>query len=64
MLFTISMFHNEFWYRLFVLLRPLAWPYFVGSLLGAVLLSAVAYQVALAFVESRRRLQDIIHQHK
>ena len=64
MLFERSMFEGEFWHRLFLLMRPLAWPYAVGSMLGAVLLAATAYQVALAFVESRRRLHDIIHHHK
>jgi uncharacterized membrane protein YdfJ with MMPL/SSD domain len=58
------MFHAEFWHRLFTLTRPLAWPYAVGSTIGALLLAAAAYQVALAFIESRRRLHDIIHHHK
>ena len=64
MLFDLSMFHGEFWHRLFMLMKPLAWPYLIGSTLGAVLLAAAAYQLALAFVESRRRLHDIIHHHK
>jgi len=63
-LFELSMWHGEFWHRLFALMRPLAWPYVVGSTLGAVLLAAAAYQLALAFVESRRRIHDIIHHHK
>jgi hypothetical protein len=63
-LFTLSMFHAEFWHRLFTLMKPLAWPYAVGSTIGALLLAAAAYQVALAFIESRRRLHDIIHHHK
>jgi uncharacterized protein (DUF2062 family) len=63
-LFELSLFHTEFWHRLWELIRPLAWPYAIGSLLGAALLSAAAYQVALAFVKSRRRLHDLIHHHK
>jgi hypothetical protein len=38
-------------------------PYVVGSTIGAVLLAAAAYQVALAFIASRRRLHDILQQH-
>lgn len=62
-LFALSLFHGEFWRHLTVLLRPLLWPYTVGSTLGAILLAAVAYWIALAFVNSRRRLHDIIHHH-
>ena len=32
-------------------------------LLGALVLSAIAYPLALAFVTSRRRIHDIMHQH-
>jgi uncharacterized protein (DUF2062 family) len=63
-LFELSMFHAEFWHRLLTLMRPLAWPYTVGSTLGALLLAAAAYQVALGFIKSRRRLHDIILHHK
>jgi uncharacterized protein (DUF2062 family) len=63
-LFELSMFQQEFWHRLFVLMRPLAWPYLVGSTIGAVLLAAAAYHVARAFIESRRRLHHILHHHK
>jgi uncharacterized protein (DUF2062 family) len=62
-LFELSMVHGEFWRRLFVELKPLAVPYLVGSTVGALLLSAAAYQVALAFVKSRRRLRDLMHHH-
>jgi uncharacterized protein (DUF2062 family) len=44
-----------------VLFRPFLVPYAVGSLIGAVVLSAVAYPLALAFVTSRRRLRHLIH---
>lgn len=37
------------------LLEPLLWPYAVGSTVGAVLMAAVAYPLALAFVRTRRR---------
>ena len=62
-LFDLSVFDSQFWYRLVTIVKPWVWPYAVGSLLGAVVLAACAYPLALAFVTSRRRLHDIIH-HK
>ena len=62
-LFELSLLHTDFWRRLVVVMRPLLWPYAVGSMFCAMLLATAAYHVALAFVESRRRLRDIIH-HK
>ena len=62
-LFELSLFHGEFWYQLITILKPLLWPYTVGSLLGAIVMAAIAYPLALAFVTSRRRIHDIIHQH-
>jgi uncharacterized protein (DUF2062 family) len=63
-LFELSMFDGEFWHRLLGVMRPLAWPYMVGSTVGALLLAAAAYQLALAFVTSRRRIHDIMHHHR
>jgi len=60
-LFDMSLLHAEFWHQVWALLRPLLWPYAVGSLIGAIILSAAAYSLALAFVTSRRRLHDIMH---
>jgi uncharacterized protein (DUF2062 family) len=54
-LFTLSLFHPEFWRRLLHLMRPLFWPYFVGSLLGAAVLCVVSYWVTRAFLEARYR---------
>jgi len=62
-LFELSLYHGEFWRRLITILKPLVWPYTVGSLLGAIVMAAVAYPLALAFVTSRRRLHDIIQHH-
>jgi uncharacterized protein len=62
-LFELSVFQGAFWQQLFALLKPLLWPYAVGSMIGAVVLGALAYPLALAFVTSRRRIHDIIH-HK
>jgi uncharacterized protein (DUF2062 family) len=63
-LFELSLFQGEFWHRLGVVLRPLGLAYAVGSTIGALLLAAAAYHLALAFIASRRRLRDIIHHHK
>ena len=62
-LFELSVFHGEFWHQLITILKPLLWPYAVGSFLGAIVMAAIAYPLALAFVTSRRRIHDIIHQH-
>ena len=59
-LFELSVFHGEFWHQLITILKPLLWPYTVGSLLGAIVMAAFAYPLALAFVTSRRRIHDII----
>jgi uncharacterized protein (DUF2062 family) len=65
-LFELSLYSWEFWRQLAVTLRPLLWPYTVGSLLGGSFLAALAYPLALAFVTSRRRIHDMMahHQHK
>jgi len=64
-LFELSLFHGEFWHRLITILKPLVLPYAVGSTVGAVILAAIAYPLALAFVTSRRRIHDIMqHHHK
>ena len=62
-LFDLSVFHGEFWRELFSILKPLLWPYAVGSLIGAIVLAVVAYPLALGFVTSRRRIHNILH-HK
>lgn len=62
-LFEISIFQGEFWYRTFTILWPWLLPYTVGSMIGAALLAAGAYPLALAFVTSRRRIHDMLHHH-
>ena len=54
-LFELSLRSREFWHDLLTLLRPLLWPYTVGSLIGAAVLAALAYRLALEFVIRRRR---------
>jgi len=63
-LFEMTVFEREFWYRLITILKPLLWPYVVGSTFGALILAALAYPLALAFVTSRRRIHDMIHHKK
>ena len=62
-LFELSLLQGEFWHGLGAVLRPFGLSYVVGSTLGAVLLAAAAYQLALAFIASRRRLHKILHHH-
>jgi uncharacterized protein (DUF2062 family) len=62
-LFERSLFHSEFWHQLITILKPLLFPYTVGSLFGAIVIATVAYPIALAFVTSRRRIRDMIHKH-
>lgn len=62
-LFEMSLFRAEFWHRLMTILKPLLFPYAVGSFFGALILASIAYPLALAFVTSRRRIHEMIH-HK
>jgi uncharacterized protein len=59
--FEHSLFSGDFWAQLMSVLRPLVIPYTVGSLIGALVLSAIAYPLALAFVTSQRRFSHLIH---
>jgi len=61
LLFDQSLFSGGFWHHLVLLFRPWLVPYAVGSMIGAVVLSAIAYPLALAFVTSRRRLRHLMH---
>jgi uncharacterized protein (DUF2062 family) len=63
-LFELSLYSGKFWRQIAIILRPLLWPYTVGSFLGAVILAAFAYPLALAFVTSRRRIHDIMTHHQ
>jgi uncharacterized protein len=60
-LFELSVLGQDFWGRLVVILEPFIWPYTVGSLLGAVVMTCLAYPLALAFLTSRRRIGRLIH---
>jgi uncharacterized protein len=63
-LFEMSVYQSEFWQRLVTIVKPWFWPYTVGSMIGAIVLAAAAYPLALAFVTSRRRIHDMMHHHK
>ncbi|MBE3087763.1 MAG: DUF2062 domain-containing protein [Chloroflexi bacterium] len=54
-LFALSLLDAEFWRRLADLLRPLLWPYVVGSTLGAAVLAGAAFLGVRGFIEARRR---------
>ncbi len=53
-LFSLSLFRLEFWRQMIHDMRPLFWPYFVGSLLGASLLGVLAYYLTVGFLEARK----------
>jgi uncharacterized protein (DUF2062 family) len=57
-LFTLSILDADFWQHLLTVLQPLLWPYMVGSLMGAVILGALAYRLALVFLLRRHRFRD------
>jgi len=59
-LFELSFRDREFWYQVMLLLRPLFWPYMIGSLIGCTILAAIAYPIALEFVSRRRRRLTIL----
>ncbi len=60
-MFELSVLGRDFWARLVAILEPFFWPYTVGSLLGAVVLTCFAYPLALAFLTSRRKISRLIH---
>jgi hypothetical protein len=50
-----AMFNLPFWTGLLELMRPLLWPYHLGSLAGAVLLAGLAYLLALPAIVAGRK---------
>ena len=54
-LFGLSLFHATFWRTVAEDMRPLFWPYFVGSMIGSTLLSVIAYWLTFGFIEARHR---------
>ena len=54
-LFGLSLFRAEFWRAVAEEMRPLFWPYVVGSTIGSTLLSVIAYWLTFGFIEARHR---------
>jgi hypothetical protein len=53
--FDMSPLSRDFWAAMGTLLAPLAWPFALGSLAGAVVLGAAAFVVARPFVAAGRK---------
>ena len=62
-LFELSIFGRAFWAELAHLLSPLLWPFVLGSLVGATLLSVISYLVAVPAIEAGRRHLHLHHHH-
>lgn len=54
-LFDLSFHDWSFWQQVSDLLRPLVWPYAIGSTAGALAIAAASYPMALALIRSRGR---------
>ena len=54
-MFSLTLFSAEFWRQMARDMRPLFWPYFIGSLLGAVTLAAPAYWLTRGFIVAKRK---------
>jgi hypothetical protein len=52
--FARSLLSREFWSALWDLVSPFVWPFTLGSLAGALVLSAVAFAAARPFIEAGR----------
>jgi uncharacterized protein (DUF2062 family) len=63
-LFELSIFGRHFWAGLGHLLHPLLWPYTLGSLVGAVVLSTLSYLVARPAIEAGRKHLHLHHPHQ
>jgi hypothetical protein len=61
--FQLSLVHGDFWRQLIIVIKPFLLPFAMGSTICALLLSAGAYHLALAFIASRRRIHDLMHHH-
>jgi uncharacterized protein len=61
--FELSFITGDFWYGLGQLLRPFLWPYVVGSMVGAALLAAATYVLAVPAIVAGRRHLHLPHRH-
>jgi uncharacterized protein len=55
-LFQLSPFDGAFWLQLVELLQPLAWPFLIGSTLGAGMLASFAYVMSLKLLRARQTI--------
>lgn len=62
-LFDVSVFSRAFWTGTWILLRPLLWPFVVGSTLGALGLAAAAYLLAVPAIATGRRHIHLPHRN-
>jgi uncharacterized protein (DUF2062 family) len=63
--FALSLLSREFWSALWSLLSPLLWPFTLGSLAGALVLSGAAYVLARpSIVAGRKHLHLHGHPHR
>jgi uncharacterized protein (DUF2062 family) len=54
-IFSPSLLHAQFWRQMAHDMRPLLWPYVLGSLVGCALLAALSYYLTAGFIETKRR---------
>jgi uncharacterized protein (DUF2062 family) len=60
-MFSLTLFSADFWRRMAHDMRPLLWPYVVGSLLGAVSLAVPAYWLTRGFLVAKRKHHFHLH---
>jgi uncharacterized protein len=60
-LLELSVFGHPFWAEVGRLLAPLVWPFTLGSLVGASVMSVVAYLASRPFIEAGRRHLHLHH---
>jgi uncharacterized protein (DUF2062 family) len=52
--FSRALFHGQFWRQMLRDMRPLLWPYVLGSLVGCTLVAALSYVLTAGFLEARK----------
>ena len=62
-LFALSFMESAFWSGLGTLLRPLLWPFVLGSTVGAAVLAGVAYLIAVPAIVAGRTHINLPHRH-
>jgi hypothetical protein len=57
----LSLLGREFWLSLWTIVRPLMWPFVLGSTFGALILSGISYNLAWPAIEAGRK--HLHHRH-